>query len=78
LLEASTTGDVTLDVIKNQATSILSSALTIDEGGRTSQTSASPVTISDNVVADDDEFSVDITAEGDAAKGLIITFIGVA
>lgn len=77
LLTASTSGAVTIDINKNGNT-ILSTKLTIDQDEKTSLTAAAPAVISDDILANDDEITVDIDAEGTGAIGLIITLIGIA
>ena len=80
LLTASTSGTVDIDINKN-GTSILTTIITIDQDEKTSETAATPpVVISDGseVVADDDEITVDIDAAGTGAAGLIVTLIGTA
>lgn len=75
LLEASSSGPVHVDINKN-GVSILYSLITIDEGEKTSTTSATPEVIDDPNVVDDDELTIDIDSAGTGAKGLIVTLIG--
>lgn len=77
LLTASTSGAVTVDVNVN-ASSILSTLLTIDQDEKTSLTAATPVVISNTTINSDDEITVDIDGAGTGALGLIVTFIGVS
>jgi hypothetical protein len=79
LISASTAGAVTIDINQN-AVSILSTLLTIDQDEKTSVTAAvTAVLTSDPVVlADDDEITVDIDGAGSGALGLIVTLIGLA
>lgn len=74
---AQTSGSIfTADINKN-GTSILSTKLTIDNGGKTSTTAATAAVISTVTLADDDEITVDIDQIGDGtAKGLKIALIG--
>src|SRR5690606_20419955 len=74
LLQASSSGQVTIDINKNGST-ILSTKLTIDEGEKTSVTAATPPVISDPNIADDDEITIDIDEAGTDAKGLIVTLL---
>lgn len=72
------TGSVlTVDVNENGA-SILSTKLTIDAGEKTSTTAAVPAVLSDTVLADDAEITIDIDAIGStvAGKGLKVYLIG--
>jgi hypothetical protein len=55
--------------INNNGSSILSTKLTIDGSETTSVTAATPVVISNNIVASDDQFSVDFDAVGGASAG---------
>jgi len=67
---------LTVDVNEG-ANSILTAKLTIDNGERTSTTAAAPAVISDTLLADDAEISIDIDQVGDGtAKGLKIMLIG--
>lgn len=75
LLEASSSGDVTVDINKN-GVSILYTPLTIDQGEKTSETAATAAVIDDDAIADDDELTIDIVSAGMGAKGLIVTLIG--
>ncbi|MEP6743830.1 MAG: hypothetical protein ABJB61_15140 [bacterium] len=72
---ASSSGLVTVD-INEGGTSILSTKLSIDANEKTSQTAATPSVISDSVLADDAEITVDIDAAGTGAKGLKVWLIG--
>lgn len=72
---ASASGAITINV-KESGTSIFSTLLTIDATEKTSTTAAVPAVISDGVIADDAEITVDIVAAGGSADGLKITFIG--
>jgi hypothetical protein len=75
LQTASSSGLPTMDIKKNGVT-VLSTALSIDATEKTSKTAATPAVISVSAIADDDELSVDVTAAGTGAKGLIVTLIG--
>ncbi len=69
-------GIFTVDV--NEAgSSILGTKITIDNTEKTSVTAATPCTITDSVIADDAEITVDIDQIGDGtAKGLVVQLIG--
>lgn len=75
LQTVSSSGLVTVNIKKN-GTTVLSTALSIDATEKTSTTAATPAVISTSAISDDDELSVDITAAGTGAKGLIVTLIG--
>src|SRR5262245_37577626 len=72
---ASSSGTPTVD-INEGGTTILSTKLTIDANELTSTTAATPAVISDNVLADDAEITIDIDTAGTGAKGLKVTLIG--
>lgn len=66
----------TVDINEN-LTSILSTKLTIDNTEKTSTTAATPPVISDSLLADDSEITIDIDQIGDSsAKGLKVWLIG--
>ncbi len=77
LSTAQASGNIfTVDVNEGGAT-ILSTKLTIDNTESTSTTAATPAVVSDAVLADDAEISVDIDQIGDGtAKGLKLTLLG--
>ncbi len=77
-LTASQASGAVLTVDVNEGvSSILATKLTIDNGERTSMTAAAPAVISDALLADDAEISIDIDQVGDGtAKGLKIMLIG--
>jgi hypothetical protein len=75
LLTASSSGPVTV-AIKNNGTDILSTDLSIDATELTSVTAATPAVIASPDFADDDLITIDITAAGTAAKGLIVMLLG--
>jgi hypothetical protein len=77
LQTASSSGLVTVDIKKN-GTTVLSTDLSIDATEKTSTTAATPAVISVPSISDDDELSIDITAAGTGATGLIVTLIGTA
>lgn len=77
LLVNSSSGLVTVDIKKN-GTTVLSTALSIDATEFTSVTAATPAVISDDSIGDDDLLTIDITAAGTGAKGLIVSLIGAA
>lgn len=75
LLVDSSSGLVTV-AIKNGGSDILSTDLSIDATELTSVTAATPAVISSPSIADDALLTIDITAAGTGAKGLIVTLIG--
>lgn len=64
--------------INEGGVSILSTTLTIDANEKTSKTATTPVVISDSVLADDAEISIDIDTAGTGAAGAKIYIIGYA
>jgi len=72
------TGSVLTVDINEGGTTILSTKLTIDATEKTSTTAATALVISDSVLADDAEITVDIDTVGStvAGKGLKIWLIG--
>lgn len=75
LTTASSSGNPTFDINEN-GTSILGDKLSIDANEKTSVTATTPPTITDAVIADDSEITVDFDAVGTGAKGPKITLIG--
>ncbi len=75
LTTASTSGVPTID-INEDGTSILSTKLTIDANEKTSETAATAAVISDTVLADDAEMTIDIDVAGTNAAGAKIYLIG--
>jgi hypothetical protein len=75
LTTASSSGVVTID-INEGGTTVLSTALTIDQGEKTSITAATPAVISDAALADDAEIRIDIDGAGATAAGLKVWLIG--
>lgn len=75
LTTASSSGNPAFD-INESGVSILSTALTIDSGEKTSTTAATPAVISDTALADDAEMTIDIDTAGTGAKGAKIYIIG--
>lgn len=75
LTTESSSGTPTFD-IKENGTTILSTALTIDEGEKTSTTASTPLVISSPSIVDDAEITVDITDAGTGATGVKILFYG--
>lgn len=75
LTTVSSSGVVTVD-INEGGTTVLSTALTIDQGEKTSTTAATPAVISDATLADDAEIRIDIDAAGTNATGLKVWLIG--
>lgn len=74
LLVASSVGDIAIDIKKN-GTSILSTPLSIDATETSSLDAAVAAVISDDACLADDVYTVDITAAGSGAKGLIVTLL---
>ena len=70
-------GLISIDLLEN-GVSILSTALTIDAGEKTSTTAAIPVVISDYELASDSEITVNITGigEGESASKIKVYLIG--
>jgi len=68
---------ITVDVNVDGST-ILSTKLSIDAGEKTSRTSATPLVITDGVIPEDSEVTIDIDVIGSstAGKGLKLEFIG--
>jgi hypothetical protein len=73
----STSGTTTID-INESGTTILSTKLTIDQGEKTSTTAATAAVISDSILLDDSEITIDIDAVTGGADetGLKVTLIG--
>lgn len=71
----SSSGTPTID-INEAGTTILSTKITIDASEKTSTTAAIPCVVSDTVLADDAEMTIDIDVAGTGAKGLKVTLIG--
>jgi hypothetical protein len=77
LSTAQASGSILTVDINESGTTILSTKLTIDNTEKTSTTAATQPVISDTVLADDAEITIDIDQVGDGtAKGLKITLIG--
>jgi len=76
LTTASSSGAVTVDINEN-GTSVLSTKLSIDATEKTSTTAASSAVISDPLLTDDAEVTVDIDAAGTGASGLKVVLYGV-
>ena len=77
LSTAQTSGSIFTVDINEGGTTILSTKLTIDNTEKTSATAATPAVISDTVLADDAEITIDIDQVGDGtAKGLKVVLIG--
>jgi hypothetical protein len=74
---APTGSTIIVDVNENGST-ILSTKLTIDAGEKTSTTAATPAVLSDTLLADDAEITVDFDQVGSSTPGkqLILTLIG--
>lgn len=73
------TGSMLTVDINESGASILSTKLTIDAGEKSSFTAATPAVISDSILADDAEITIDIDGVGStvAGKGLKVYLIGV-
>ena len=72
---ASSSGTPTVD-INEAGVSVLSTKLTIDATEKTSTTAAAAAVISDSVLADDAEITIDIDVAGTGATGLKVYLIG--
>jgi hypothetical protein len=75
---ASSSGTPTFDVNVG-GLSALGTALTIDANEKTSTTAAAPFTFAEqgDVVADDDEITIDVDTAGTSTAGLAITLVGI-
>lgn len=62
--------------INEGGVSIFSTTLTIDANEKTSTTAATPAVLSDTVLADDAEITIDVDTAGTGAKGLKVHLIG--
>lgn len=76
LTAASSSGTPTFDVNEGGA-SILSTKITVDVGETTSETAAVPPVLSDTILDDDDEMTIDFDVAGTDTTGVKITFIGI-
>jgi len=77
LTTAQASGSIFTVDINESGSSILSTKLTIDNTEKTSTTAATPAVISDTVLADDAEITIDIDQVGNGtATGLKLTLIG--
>lgn len=77
LSTAQTSGNILTVDINEGGNSILSTKLTIDNTEKTSTTATTPAVISDSVLADDAEITIDIDQIGNGtAKGLKVVLIG--
>jgi hypothetical protein len=74
---ASSSGNVTLDVLKN-GVSVLSTIITIEEGDTDSAYASTQPVISNNTFVSGDVISVNLTADGTGAKGLKLELVGEA
>jgi len=75
LTTVSSSGLPTFDINEN-GTTILSTKITIDVSEKTSETAVTPPVISDAVLADDAEITIDIDTAGTGAAGAKIYIIG--
>ncbi|MBB3841135.1 hypothetical protein FHS57_005156 [Runella defluvii] len=74
---AQVSGALLTVVIKENGTSILSTNLTLDNTEKSSTTAATPAVISDSILGDDSEITIDVSQIGDGtAKGLKVIFNG--
>jgi hypothetical protein len=77
LSTAQASGSIFTVDINEGGTSVLSTKLTIDNTEKTSTTATTPAVISDSVLADDAEITIDIDQIGDGtAAGLKVVLIG--
>lgn len=77
LTVSQSTGSLLTVDIKEAGTTILSTLLTLDNTEKTTTTAAAPAVVSDTVLADDAEISIDVTQVGDGTgKGLKVTING--
>lgn len=77
LSTAQTSGSIFTVDVNQDGTTIISTKLTIDNTEKTSTTAATPPVISNAILADDAEITIDIDQVGDGtAKGLKVTLIG--
>ena len=77
LTTAQTSGSIFTVDINEGGSSVLSTKLTIDNTELTSTTAATPPVISDSILADDAQITIDIDQVGNGtAKGLKVTLIG--
>ena len=72
LTTASSSGIPTFDV-NESGTTLMSTKLTVDASEKTSVTAATAVVISDNLIADDAEMTIDVDVAGTGAAGAKIT-----
>jgi hypothetical protein len=72
------TGSAAVFDINENGTSVLGTKLSIDAGEKTSETAASPATITDSSLADDAEVAIDFDQIGSTitGAGVKITLIG--
>lgn len=75
LAAASSSGAVAVD-INQDGTSILATALSIDESETTSVTAGTPAVLANAVLEDDAQLSFDVDAAGAGARGLKLWLIG--
>lgn len=75
LTTASSSGPVTVD-INEGGTTILSTKLSVDQDEKTSETATAPPVVSDAVLADDAEITIDVDAAGTGAVGLKVVITG--
>ena len=77
LSTAQTSGSIFTVDVNEGGTTIISTKLTIDNTEKTTTTAATPPVISDAILTDDAEITIDIDQVGDGtAKGLKVSLIG--
>jgi hypothetical protein len=78
LTTAQASGDIITVDINTNGTSILGTKLSIDNTEKTSTTAATPATITNRNLLDDDEITIDVdqSAAGGAGRGLKIYILG--
>jgi len=70
--------DIIVDILDDTSTSILSTLISIDDGEKSSEDSATPPVILTSAMGNDKQFSISITQKGSstAGIGLVVTLIG--
>ena len=76
LTTASTSGNPTFDINEGGTSILGANKLSIDANEKTSTTAATATSISDSVLADDAEITIDIDTAGTGAKGAKVYIIG--
>lgn len=70
LTSGSTSGNVVVDINSGSVSILGGTKLTVDQGQKTSTTSASQTTLASTVLTDDAEITIDVDSAGTAATGL--------